>query len=92
MTYSPQNGSARTRVAILLEGGFEDSEFQVPYTALTRSEAEVVVLGTRMNEEYKGKRGKVSVKPNATTTEVLSDDFEDRDTPQQRVCPGPWHS
>jgi protease I len=76
MTYSTQNGSTKTRIAILIENGFEDSEFQVPYTALKRTEAEVVVLGTRMNEEYNGKQGNVSIKPDATTTEVLSDDFD----------------
>jgi protease I len=76
MTYSSQNGSSQTRVAILVENGFEDSEFQVPYTALKRTAADVVVLGTRMNEEYRGKRGKVSIRPDATTTEVLSDDFD----------------
>jgi protease I len=76
MTYSTSNSSTKTRVAILIESGFEDSEFQVPYTALKRTDADVVVLGTRMNEEYKGKRGKVSIKPDATTTEVLSDDFD----------------
>jgi len=76
MTYSTQNGTTTTRVAILIEEGFEDSEFKVPYTALSRTNAEVVVLGTRMNEEYRGKQGKVSIKPDATTTEVLSDDFD----------------
>ena len=58
MTYSTQNGTTTTRVAILIEEGFEDSEFKVPYTALSRTNAEVVVLGTRMNEEYRGKQGK----------------------------------
>ncbi len=76
MTNPNQNGSPKTRIAILVENGFEDSEFHVPYTALQRTNAELVVLGTRMNEEYKGKRGKVSIKPDATTTEVLSDDFD----------------
>lgn len=76
MTYSTPEDSATTRVAILVENGFEDSEFHVPYTALQRTDAEIMVLGTRMNEEYKGKRGKVSIKPDATTTEVLSDDFD----------------
>lgn len=76
MTASTQNNSSSKRIAILIDGGFEDSEFLVPHTALNRTNADVVVLGSRMNEEYKGKRGKISVKPDATTTEVLSDDFD----------------
>jgi protease I len=66
----------KKRVAILVENLFEDSEFQIPYTALQRADAEVVVLGSRMNDEYSGKQGKVTIKPDATATEVRSEDFE----------------
>ncbi|ACB52788.1 ThiJ/PfpI peptidase C56 family [Crocosphaera subtropica ATCC 51142] len=66
----------QVRVAILIENHFEDSEFQIPYTALKQANAEVVVLGSRMNDTYKGKRGKVSIKPDATATEVRSEDFD----------------
>lgn len=76
MTHSTHPGTTAKRVAILIENGFEDSEFQVPYTALTRTPAEVIVLGPRMNEDYRGKRGKATIRPDATTTEVLSDDFD----------------
>ncbi len=71
-----ENGAKRTRVAILVESHFEDSEFQLPYKALKNAGAEVIVLGTRMNDEYKGKKGKVSIKPDATATEVRSEDFD----------------
>lgn len=64
------------RVAILLENSFEDSEFQIPQTALKQAGAEVIILGSRMNDEYKGKRGKVTAKPNATATEVRAEDFD----------------
>jgi protease I len=70
------NGAKKVRVAILIEKNFEDSEFQVPYTALTQAGAEIVVLGSRMNDEYKGKRGKVTIKPDATATEVAAEDFD----------------
>jgi len=76
MTQANQNGSTQKRIAILIEGGFEDSEFTVPHTALERTDAEIVLVGARMNEEYTGKKGKVTVKPDATATEVLSDDFD----------------
>jgi protease I len=64
------------RVAILIEQNVEDVEFQIPYTALRKAGAEVVVLGSRMNEEYKGKQGKVSVKADGTTTEARATDFD----------------
>lgn len=65
-----------SRVAILLEHQFEDSEFQVPYTALLQAKAQVTVIGTRMNDEYRGQYGNVSQKPDATTTEVRAEDFD----------------
>ncbi|MBE9128383.1 MULTISPECIES: DJ-1/PfpI/YhbO family deglycase/protease [unclassified Coleofasciculus] len=65
-----------TKVAILIEDQFEDSEFNIPNTALKQAGANVVVLGSRMNDEYQGKGGKVSVKPDATATEVRSEDFD----------------
>ncbi len=66
----------KTRVAILVEQHFEDSEFQIPYTALQETLAEVTVLGSRVNETYVGKNGKVSIKADATTTEMLAEDFD----------------
>lgn len=66
----------KKRVAILVEKNFEDSEFQIPYTALQEAGAEVVVLGSRVNETYAGKQGKVSIKPDATTTEMRATDFD----------------
>ncbi|MFE4105555.1 DJ-1/PfpI/YhbO family deglycase/protease [Almyronema epifaneia] len=68
--------SGNKRVAILIENQFEDAEFQVPYTALKQAGVETVVLGSRMNDEYTGKRGQVTLRPNATATEVRSEDFD----------------
>jgi protease I len=64
------------KVAILIEKNFEDSEFQIPYTALQDAGAEVTVLGSRMNEKYTGKQGKVTINPDGTTTEALAADFD----------------
>lgn len=64
------------KVAILVENHFEDSEFQIPYTALKAAGAEVTVLGSRMNEKYAGKQGKASIEPDGTTTEARADDFD----------------
>ena len=66
----------KTKVAILVEKNFEDSEFQIPYTALQEAGAEVTVLGSRVNETYAGKQGKVSIKADATTTEMRAADFD----------------
>ena len=70
------NGAIKKRIAILLENGFEDSEFKIPYNALQKAGATTVILGTRMNEEYKGKRGELSIAPEATAAEVRSEDFD----------------
>jgi protease I len=70
------NGAAQKRVAILIEQQVEDAEFQIPYNALKKAGAEVVVLGSRMNEEYQGKQGKLTVKPDGTTTEARAQEFD----------------
>lgn len=67
---------AKPKVAFLIESEFEDSEFQIPFKALKQAGALVTVLGSRMNDEYTGKRGKVSIRPDATATEVRSEDFD----------------
>lgn len=74
MTYN--NNTSHKRVAILIETGVEDSEFQVPYKALKMAGFDVVVLGSRMNSTYVGKQGKLSMKPDATTTEARPEEFD----------------
>ncbi|WP_414550481.1 DJ-1/PfpI/YhbO family deglycase/protease [Anabaena sp. CCY 0017] len=70
------NHSGKKKVAILIENGVEDIEFTIPCHGLKQAGMEVVVLGSRMNEKYKGKRGKVSVQPDATTTEAIAAEFD----------------
>ena len=70
------NHSRKKKVAILIEHGFEDIEFTIPCNGLKQAGMEIVVLGSRMNEKYKGKRGKVSVQPDATTTEAIAAEFD----------------
>ena len=64
------------KVAILIDQKFEDAEFQIPYQALQQAGAKVVVLGSRMNDTYQGKQGKVSIKPDGTVTETRPDNFD----------------
>ena len=68
--------SGKKKVAILIENGVEDAEFQVPYNGLKQAGMEVVVLGARMNEKYKGKQGKVSQQADGTTTEAQACEFD----------------
>jgi len=70
------NHSKKKKVAILIENDVEDSEFQVPYNGLKQAGMDVVVLGSRMNETYKGKRGKVSIQADGTTTEAIAAEFD----------------
>jgi protease I len=73
---SNNNSQPRPRIAILIEDGVEDSEFRVPYTALQQAGAKVSVLGSRMNQTYQGKQGKVSIQPDGTTTESRAQNFD----------------
>ncbi|MGF1939443.1 MAG: DJ-1/PfpI/YhbO family deglycase/protease [Nostoc sp. ChiQUE02] len=70
------NHSGKKKVAILIEQAVEDAEFTVPYNGLKQGGMEVVVLGSRMNEKYKGKRGKLSVQADGTTTEAIAAEFD----------------
>lgn len=70
------NHSSKKKVAILIENDVEDAEFQVPYNGFKQAGMDVVVLGSRMNEAYKGKRGKLSMKADATTTEAIAAEFD----------------
>lgn len=72
-----ENGKTeRKRVAILIEQKVEDAEFEVPFNALKKAGADVVVLGSRMNETYKGKQDRLSVQPDGTTAEARAIDFD----------------
>lgn len=73
---STGNNSEKKKVAILIENGVEDSEFQLPYQAFKQANMEVSVLGSRMNQAYKGKKGKVSQEADGTTTEAMASDFD----------------
>ncbi|MEB3177510.1 MAG: DJ-1/PfpI/YhbO family deglycase/protease [Nostocaceae cyanobacterium] len=70
------NYSPDIKVAILIENDVEDVEFQVPYNGLKEAGIEVTVLGSRMNEKYTGKRGKLSMQPDGTTTEAMVSEFD----------------
>ncbi|MCC5634590.1 DJ-1/PfpI/YhbO family deglycase/protease [Nostoc sp. CHAB 5844] len=75
MSYQ-NNHFGKKKVAILIENDVEDAEFTIPCNGLKQAGIEVVILGSRMNEKYKGKRGRVSVQPDGTTTEAIAAEFD----------------
>jgi len=64
------------RVAILVEDGFEDSEFVEPYRAMKDANARVVVVGSGSQEIYRGKRGKASIRVDAIADDVDVNSFD----------------
>jgi protease I len=70
------NHFGKKKIAILIEYNVEDTEFIVPYNGLKQAGMEVIVIGSRMNEKYKGKRGKLTIQPDATTTEAVVSEFD----------------
>ncbi len=57
------------KVAFILDGLFEDSEFKVPYDRVREAGHQPVVIGLEKGKKLHGKKGKESI-----TTEVAIDD------------------
>lgn len=70
------NLPSQKQIALLIEQNVEDVEFLIPYHALQKAGAKVVVLGSRLNADYRGKKGKVSMKAEGTTSEAIATDFD----------------
>jgi protease I len=64
------------RIAILAEEGFEDAELIEPLRAMKDAGARVVVVGSGSQETYHGKRGKATVRVDATAEQVKAEDFD----------------
>jgi len=64
------------RIAILVEEGFEDSEFIEVSRGMRNDGAKVVVVGSGSKNVYQGKRGKGTVKVDAKADEVDAEDFD----------------
>jgi protease I len=64
------------RIAILAEEDFEDSELIEPLRATKNAGAKVVIVGSGSQENYKGKRGRVVVRVEATAESVKAEDFD----------------
>jgi protease I len=71
------------RVAYLVEDGFEDLEFWVPVSRLREEGADVVVVGTGRQEQFRGKHC-LTAKPDRAAAQVRGDQFD------AIVVPGGW--
>ncbi|MEY4514263.1 MAG: hypothetical protein RLZZ450_6385 [Pseudomonadota bacterium] len=64
------------KIAVLLADDFEDSEFRIPYDRLRAKGHELTVLGvSAAGTEVKGKKGKETVKIEATARERKASEF-----------------
>jgi len=64
------------KIACLLAGGFEDSEFDVPRQRLEKAGYHVEVIGTKAGEELKGYKGKVTTRVQRAIDDVKPEDYE----------------
>ena len=64
------------RIAILAEEDFEDSELIEPLRAMKNAGAKVLIVGSGSKETYKGKRGSVTVRVDATADNVKAGNFD----------------
>lgn len=71
-----EDNQTRKRVAILVENEFEDVEFKISNTALKQAGAVVTVIGSRMNDTYRGHHAAVTVTPEATATEISAEEYD----------------
>ena len=63
------------KAACLLDGGYEDSEFRVPYDALKKAGCQVEIIGMKAGAELKGYKGKELVKVDKSIDEVKAGEY-----------------
>lgn len=72
------------RIAVPLEGGFEDSELTVPWERLRAAGHEVVILGREAGRTLEGKRGRAAVIVDLASSDADPDDYD------ALLVPGGW--
>jgi protease I len=65
-----------SRIAILIDHMFEDSEFRVPYDRLRAAGHDVDIVGLETGREIVGKRGKEHVRIEKSVREVSDADYD----------------
>src|SRR4051812_38246777 len=68
-------GELMANVAVVLSDDFEDSEFRVPYDRLKAAGHNLTIIGKKAGETVKGKKGKESVKVEASGSDRNAIDF-----------------
>ena len=65
-----------SRVAMIVDELFEDSELRVPYDRLTAAGHEVVIVGRQSKQRISGKRGKETVTTERAIDDVSASQFD----------------
>ena len=76
LTKESKDMLAGKTIAILAEEDFEDSELVEPMRAMKNAGAKVLIVGSGSRESYKGKRGRATVRVDATAEKVRAEDFD----------------
>ncbi len=65
----------QARIACVIADGFEDSEFRIPYDRLRSQGYEVELIGSKVGQEVRGKRGKERVTIEKEIGQARADDY-----------------
>ena len=65
-----------SKVAIIMDNMFEDSEFRVPFDRLRESGHEPVIVGLEAGKQLEGKKGKETVTSDVAAGDVSADEFD----------------
>ena len=64
-----------TKVAFIMDGMFEDSEFRVPFDSIKEAGYEPVVIGLEAGKKLEGKKGMETVITDVSIDDVSASDF-----------------
>jgi protease I len=73
---SPAKEVVMSRIAVIIDEGFEDSEYQEPMQALKNAGHEIVHIGLKENSEVKGLLNRVKVHIDKAVKSTSVDDFD----------------
>jgi protease I len=68
--------AAMSKIAVIIDEGFEDSEYQEPMEALKREGHEIVHIGLKQNSEVTGKLNRVKAHIDEAVQSASVDDFD----------------
>lgn len=68
--------ATNARVACIIDDGFEDSEFRVPFDRLKNAGAQITLIGKKAGAELSGKKGKEKVRTDKAIDQVAVNDFD----------------